>query len=165
MSSSSAQNSAGKQADVYFRQANIAVNDWWVVVGGQQYQVPTIVRAEVETAHHPIDWGKFARLQLLALVFFLLVGVVVDYLGLTRGWGLGVLWLMFLIMEAWDKKKKATEHTLVLHTLSGRVEAAKFNNGLYMDLVTKEINKRIAQNPISPLARQLGEPINQIMVS
>ncbi|HYP40824.1 MAG TPA: DUF6232 family protein [Chloroflexia bacterium] len=165
MSSSRGQNSADKHGDVYFRQANIAVNDWWVVAGGQQYQIPTIVSAEMATVHHPIDWGKFARRQLVALPFVLVVDVIVAYLGLTRGWGLVVIWLMLLIMDAWDKKKKAIEHTLVLHTLSGRVEVAKVNNGLYMDLVAKEINKRIAQNPISPLARQLGEPTKQIMVS
>lgn len=163
--SSRAQSSAGKHGDVYFRQANIAVNDWWVVVGGQQYQIPTIVRAEVKTVHHPIDWGKFARLQVVAFSFFLVAGVVVEYLGWTRGWGPVGLWLTLLLMEAWDKKKKATEHTLVLHTLSGRVEAAKMHEGIYGELVAEEINKRIAHNPISPLARQLGEPTKQIMIS
>jgi hypothetical protein len=157
--------SDGKHGDVYYRQANIAVNDWWVVVGDQQHQVPTLVSAEVETIQHPIDWGKFARLKLVTLLFFLVACVVLEYLGWARGWGLVMIWLMLLITDASNKKKKATEYVLVLHTLSGRVATAKMHNGLYLDLVAREINKRIAQNPISPLARQLGEPIKQIMVS
>lgn len=159
------QNSAGKQGDIYFRQANIAVNGWWVVIGGQQHQIPTILSAEVETIHHPIDWGMFAKLQLLSFVLYVGLAATVAHMGWSSGRVLVLLWVIHFIMGAWDKKKKATEHTLVLYTLSGKVETAKINNGLYIDLVAGEINKRIAQNPISSLARQLGEPTKQIMVS
>lgn len=153
--------------DSYFQDMDMVVNDWWLIVGEQEYDMAAIASAKVVDVPRKSDWRAFAIKHLAYLAISAVIWAILTYIGWDQANNVFLFWLVDTVWDTRKEKKRPINYALVLNTNTGPIRIATEDSRIYPELAADEINKRIKRrpllpNPLLPPAQEVGEPTKQM---